>query len=149
MPELLLSFDGVKSQNIFELPYKMFVVYFYPKDDTPGCTIEAKDFTKLNEQFESLGVKVIGVSKDNFQSHCKFKEKYSINFDLVCDVEGKVCKQFGVLKEKSIFGRLGYGIERSSFVLDTSGKILKEWRGVKASDHADDVLKSVKVLLGL
>lgn len=125
---------------------KKVVLYFYPKDATPGCTIEGHDFTKLNPQFKKLKTAVYGVSRDTTKSHCKFIDKQKYSVDLISDESETLCNWFQVIKDKNMYGRIVRGIERSTFVLDENGKILKEWRGVKVPGHAEEVLKFVKGL---
>ena len=146
VPDLSLSATGGALVNLKKLKGKTLVVYFYPKDDTPGCTQEGADFTQLDKKFQKLGAKIFGVSKDSLLSHEKFKSKQKYSFDLISDPEGKLCTAFKVLKEKSMFGKKYYGIERSTFVISKAGKIKKEWRKVKVKDHAQEVLAFVKNL---
>ncbi len=132
--------------SLTSLKDKNFVLYFYPKDDTPGCTIEANDFNKLNPEFEKLNCLVIGVSKDEAKSHLKFKEKYCLNFPLIVDTEGTLCTQFDVLKEKSMFGKKYIGISRDTFLINSKGEIAKIWRNVSSNGHANEVLSTLKSL---
>ncbi len=120
------------------------MVYFYPKDNTSGCTVEAKEFTELLEEFERLGVTVVGVSRDSVESHKKFREKHGLKHVLISDGEGKLHHMFGVLKRKKRFGREYIGTERSTFLIDPEGKVVREWRGVRARGHAKEVLEEVK-----
>ncbi len=122
------------------------VLYFYPKDSTPGCTTEGQDFTKQYPKFKKLGVTVYGVSRDSLASHEKFKEKMGFPFELVSDQEEELCKEFDVIKMKNMYGKKVRGIERSTFVLDAKGKIIREWRKVKVAGHVDEVLEFVKTL---
>ena len=123
------------------------IIYFYPKDDTPGCTIETKDFNKLIKKFRKLNCEVYGISKDDISSHLKFKNKFKINFDLLSDVEIKVLKKYKVWGRKKFMGREFMGIIRSTFLIDKKGKILKIWKNVKVKDHATDVLNTLKILV--
>ena len=123
---------------------KKVVLFFYPKDNTPGCTIEAKDFTSLHDQFKNNNTVILGISKDSMPSHCKFAAKYKMPFALISDESKQICDQFNVLKEKSMFGRKYMGIERSTFLLDEQGNLIKEWRKVKVLGHAKAVLKTVE-----
>lgn len=123
-----------------------FVLYFYPKDDTPGCTIEANDFNKLKQEFEKLECKIFGVSADSAKSHNKFKEKYCLNFPLLMDENKEICKNFDVIKEKSMFGKKYMGISRDTFLIGKDGKIIKIWRNVSATGHAQNVLNELKKL---
>lgn len=123
---------------------EIVVLYFYPKDATPGCTIEGHDFTKLLPKFKKAGAVVYGVSRDSMKSHEKFKEKECYKVDLLSDEDEILCKYFDVIKEKNMYGKKVLGIERSTFVIDTSGKLVSEWRKVKVENHADEVLKFVQ-----
>ena len=116
------------------------VLYFYPRDNTPGCTTEAKDFTKALPKFKKLGARVIGVSQDSLASHEKFREKQKLGIELVSDPDGELCHKFGAIQEKSLYGRKFMGIVRSTYVLDERGKVLKEWPKVKVAGHVDEVL---------
>ena len=123
---------------------KFVILYFYPKDDTPGCTIEANDFNKLLPQFKKLNCEIFGISKDNLKSHDKFKEKYKLKFDLLSDEELTVLKKFKVWGKKKFMGREFMGIFRTTFLIDKKGKILKIWENVKVKDHAKEVLETLK-----
>ena len=129
------------SSLLWESPRTL--LYFYPKDDTPWCTLEAQDYTRLKSEFEKLGIQVIGVSKDSENSHAKFCNKYDLGITLVSDEDGSLHEQFGVIGEKKNYGKVYIGVIRSTFLLDSSGKILKEWRNVKATGHAEKVLREV------
>lgn len=120
---------------------KYFVLYFYPKDDTPGCTMEAKDFRDNIKQFTKLDAMVLGVSRDNCERHQKFIAKYDLNFELLADTNGDLCQGFGVLVEKSMFGKKYQGIERSTFIINQEGEIVAKWDKVKVKNHVPDVLK--------
>ena len=126
---------------------KYIVIYFYPKDDTPGCTIETNDFNKLLTKFKKLECEVYGINKDNLKSHDKFKDKYKIKFDLLADEELIVLKKYKVWGKKKFMGREFMGIMRSTFLIDKKGKIIKVWDNVKVKDHAKDVLETIKNLL--
>jgi len=123
---------------------KFLILYFYPKDDTPGCIVEANDFNKLLLQFKKLNCEVFGVSKDNLKSHDKFREKYKLKFDLLSDEELTVLKKFKVWGKKKFMGREFMGILRTTFLIDKKGKILKIWENVKVKDHAVEVLNTLK-----
>ena len=123
---------------------KYVVLYFYPKDDTPGCTIETNDFNKLLAKFKKLDCQIYGISKDNMKSHNKFKEKYKIKFDLLADDEKKIVKSYKVWAKKKFMGKEFMGIVRSTFLIDPKGKIIKIWSNVKVKDHAQDVLDTLK-----
>ena len=125
---------------------KYVVIYFYPKDDTPGCTIEANDFNKLLPKFKKLDCEVFGVSKDSIKSHDKFRDKYKIKFDLLADEEVRVLKKYKVWGKKKFMGREFMGVIRSTFLIDKKGKILKAWNDVKVKDHAKEVLETLKNL---
>lgn len=119
---------------------KYIVLYFYPKDNTPGCTIEGRDFAELNEQFKAKNIIVYGVSKDSINSHKKFISKQGFNFALISDTDGSLCSEFGVIQMKKMFGKEYMGIVRSTFVIAPDGKILKHWSKVKVKGHAKEVL---------
>jgi len=123
---------------------KFVILYFYPKDDTPGCTVEANDFNKLLPQFKKLNCEIFGVSKDNIKSHDKFKKKYKLKFDLLSDEELTVLKKFKVWGKKKFMGREFMGILRTTFLIDKKGKILRIWENVKVKDHAKEVLETLK-----
>ena len=125
---------------------KYVVIYFYPKDDTPGCTIETNDFNKLLSKFKKLECEVYGISKDNLKSHDKFRDKYKIKFDLLADEELTVLKKYKVWGKKKFMGREFMGVLRTTFLIDKKGKIIKIWDNVKVKDHAKDVLETIKNL---
>ena len=122
------------------------IIYFYPKNDTPGCTLETNDFNKLLPNFRKLNCEIYGISKDNLKSHVKFKKKYKIKFELLSDSEKKVLKKYEVWGKKKFMGREFMGIIRSTFLIDKKGKILKIWKNVKVKNHAQDVLKTLELL---
>jgi peroxiredoxin Q/BCP len=122
------------------------IVYFYPKDSTPGCTVEAQQFRDLHAQFVEARCVVVGVSRDSIKSHENFKSKQNLPFDLLSDADETLCAQFSVIKMKSMYGKLVRGIERSTFVIDAQGVLRREWRGVKVPDHAQQVLDFVRTL---
>ena len=122
---------------------KYIVLYFYPKDDTPGCTLETNDFNKLISKFKKLGCDVYGVSKDSLKSHNKFKEKYKIKFDLLADEDLKVLKKYKVWGKKKFMGREFMGTIRSTYLIDKKGEIIKVWDNVKVKDHAKEVLETL------
>ena len=123
---------------------KYVVLYFYPKDDTPGCTIETNDFNKLLSKFQKLDCEVYGISKDSLKSHGKFRDKYKIKFDLLADEEIKVLKKYKVWGKKKFMGREFMGIIRSTYLIDKKGKIIKVWANVKVKDHAKEVLETLQ-----
>lgn len=116
-----------------------FVIYFYPKDNTPGCTTEACEFRDFNSDIKRLGVNILGISKDTVESHIKFKDEHKLNFELLSDPDARLIKAFGVLKEKSLFGKTFLGIQRSTFVINPNGKIIKVWEKVSPKGHAQEV----------
>jgi len=126
---------------------KYIVLYFYPKDDTPGCTIETNDFNKLISKFKKLDCEIYGISKDSIKSHEKFREKYKIKFDLLSDEDIKVLKKYKVWGKKKFMGREFMGIIRTTYLIDKKGKILKVWNNVKVKDHANEVLETLKGIL--
>jgi len=125
---------------------KIVVLYFYPKDHTPGCTTESMQFRDKHKEFVKAGAVVFGVSRDNMVSHEKFKENLELPFELVADTEEKLCHMFGVVKNKIMYGKKVKGIERSTFLIDADGVLRQEWRGIKVAGHVDDVLNAVKSL---
>ena len=133
-----------KDFNLKDTFGKFVVLYFYPKDDTPGCTIETNDFNKLLSKFKKLDCEIYGISKDSIKSHHKFRDKYKIKFDLLADEEIKVLKKYKVWGKKKFMGREFLGINRTTFLIDKKGKILKIWENVKVKDHAKEVLETLK-----
>jgi peroxiredoxin Q/BCP len=125
---------------------KHVVVYFYPKDNTPGCTVEGQEFRDLYPQFQQANTVVVGVSRDSLKSHQGFKSTQGFPFELLSDTEGTLCERFGVMKMKNMYGKQVRGVERSTFVFDAEGKLVKSWRGVKAPGHAAEVLGFVQEL---
>ena len=122
------------------------VLFFYPRDDTPGCTKEAINFSNLKEAFSNLEIEIYGISKDNQNSHQKFITKYNLLVDLLFDHNGQMCEAFGVWKEKQMYGKTYNGIERSTFLINKDGQVVKSWRKVKVDGHVEDVLSSTKLL---
>lgn len=145
-PDFLSPTDGGKHISLSELRGKHVVLYFYPKDDTPGCTIEAKEFGEALKDFDALDAVVIGVSKDNVKSHDKFKEKYCLPFTLVSDLDGSICEAYGTWIEKSMYGKKYMGIDRSTFLIAKDGTIQRIWRKVSVTHHVSEVLTAVKTL---
>ena len=143
-----ISLPDEKWKNIALKNFRpnLTVLFFNPTDNTPGCTREAKDFTEHLNQFDSTNVSVIGISKDSVESHKKFINKQNLAISLLSDENGKVCEDFGVWKEKSMYGKTYMGIERSTFIIDGEGLIVKEWRKVKVAGHVNEVLKEIKNL---
>jgi peroxiredoxin Q/BCP len=147
-PSVELATDDGKTVKLAKLKGKPVVLYFYPKDDTSGCTTEAKDFTALADEFKACGATVIGVSPDSVTSHLKFRKKHELDVALAADPEHTVAEAFGVWVEKSMYGKKYMGIERSTFLIDKAGKVAKSWRKVKVPGHAADVLAATKTLKG-
>ena len=145
-PTLILNSTSGNSYSLNDSINKYVVLYFYPKDDTPGCTIETNDFNKLLTKFKKLNCDVFGISKDDLKSHYKFKEKYKIKFNLLSDVELNILKKYKVWSKKKFMGREFMGIVRTTFLIDPKGKIVKIWDNVKVKDHAKEVLDTLKNL---
>jgi thioredoxin-dependent peroxiredoxin len=145
-PDIELPATGGKSIQLSDLLGKTVVLYFYPKDNTPGCTTEGQHFRDLHAQFAKSGSVVLGVSRDSLKSHENFKARMGFPFDLLSDAEEEACKAFGVIKMKNMYGKKVRGIERSTFVVDGKGIIRREWRGVKVPGHVQEVLEFVKTL---
>jgi len=145
-PPFKLATDGGGVISLASLKGKPLVLYFYPKDDTSGCTKEALDFTKSSRKFQALGIAIIGVSKDSVASHDKFKTKYKLKLSLASDPETETAQAYGVWVEKSMYGRKYMGMERATFLVDAEGKIREIWRKVKVSGHAEAVLAAAKSL---
>ncbi|MBE3640500.1 peroxiredoxin [Mangrovicoccus algicola] len=145
-PEFTLPQDGGDPLTLSALRPAPVVLYFYPKDDTSGCTKEAIAFTGLMPEFEAAGVRVLGVSKDTVAKHAKFREKHGLGVGLLSDEDGAVCEAYGTLVEKSMYGRSYMGIERTTFLIDGAGKIAQVWRKVKVPGHAEAVLEAARAL---
>ena len=145
-PDFTLPSTNGEKQKLKDLLGKYVVIYFYPKDDTPGCTIETNDFNKLLPKFKKLNCEIFGISKDTIKSHDKFREKFKIKFDLLSDEEIKVLKKYKVWGKKKFMGREFMGIIRSTILIDKKGKIIKVWDNVKVKDHAKEVLETLKSL---
>lgn len=137
---------GDKTIELKSLRGQKVVIYFYPKDSTPGCTLEGQDFRDLHTRFRRQKTVILGVSRDAIASHEKFKAKQAFPFDLLSDPDEKLCRQFDVIKEKSLYGRKFMGVERSTFLIDEKGKLRQEWRKLKVKGHAEEVLDAVKNL---
>jgi peroxiredoxin Q/BCP len=135
---------GDKTIELKSLRGQKVVIYFYPKDSTPGCTLEGQDFRDLHTRFRRQKTVILGVSRDSIASHEKFKAKQAFPFDLLSDPDEKLCRQFDVIKEKSLYGRKFMGVERSTFLIDENGKLRAEWRKLKVKGHAEEVLDAVK-----
>ena len=145
-PDFDLPRDGGGTLSLDDLSGKTVVLYFYPKDDTSGCTKEAIAFTELLPEFEAAGVTVLGVSKDSVSKHDKFRDKHGLKVTLLSDDEGDVCERYGVWAEKSMYGKKYMGIERSTFLIDGTGTVREVWRKVKVPGHAEAVLEAAKAL---
>ncbi|MEJ6398672.1 thioredoxin-dependent thiol peroxidase [Yoonia sp. 208BN28-4] len=145
-PAINLPTDTGDLANLSDMQGKKVVVYFYPKDDTPGCTKEAIGFTEALEDFAAAGATVWGVSKDTVAKHAKFRAKYELGIPLLSDEDGDVCERYGTWVEKNMYGKTYMGIERATFLIDESGKIAQVWRKVKVPGHVDAVLDAVKSL---
>ncbi len=143
----VLPSTSKKNFILKDLLGKYVVLYFYPKDDTPGCTIETNEFNKLLSKFKKLECEVYGISKDSLKSHDKFRDKYKIKFDLLADEELKVLKKYKVWKKKKFMGKEFMGVVRTTYLLDKKGQILKVWNNVKAKDHALEVLETLKSIV--
>jgi len=141
-----LPATGGKDFRLSDCRGRTVVVYFYPKDSTPGCTTEAQEFRDAHAAFVHAGATVVGVSRDSLRAHENFRSKQELPFDLLSDSDEILCTQFGVIKDKKLYGKPVRGIERSTFVIDGSGVLRREWRGVKAPGHAQEVLDFVKTL---
>ena len=141
-PDFNLPRDGGAEQSLSQLRGKLVVLYFYPKDDTSGCTLEAHDFTALKPEFDKIGVEIIGMSPDKAAKHDKFKQKHELNITLVSDEEKTTLMTYGVWVEKSMYGRKYMGVERTTFLIDKTGKIAEIWHKVKVPGHAQAVLQA-------
>jgi peroxiredoxin Q/BCP len=143
VPDFTLPATGGKQLKLSSLKGQDVVLYFYPKDDTPGCTLEGKDFRDMNADFRRKGAVVLGVSRDSLKSHEKFCDKYSFNFDLLSDEDEKLCKLFDVIKMKNMYGKKVRGIVRSTFLIGKDGVLRREWLKVSVEGHAAEVLKAL------
>ena len=146
VPTFDLPATGDKNIKLSELKGKKVILYFYPKDSTPGCTTEGQDFRDNHNKFKRAGSVVFGVSRDSIKSHENFKSKQEFPFDLISDKEEILCDLFDVIKEKNMYGKKVFGIERSTFLLDEKGVLRQEWRKVKVAGHVDEVLAATKAL---
>lgn len=144
-PAFTLPTDGDGNLSLADLKGKKAVLYFYPKDDTPGCTMESKDFAEHADTFKKHSAVILGISKDSVKSHDKFKTKYCLPFTLLSD-NASICEAYGVWKEKSMYGKKYMGIERTTFLIDAQGKIARVWPKVKVEGHAKEVLDAVQAL---
>jgi len=146
VPDFSLPTTGGGTWSLKDLSGKKLVLYFYPRDMTSGCTREAQDFRDLHAAFRKAGVQLVGVSRDSVASHDKFAAKESLPFPLLADADEKLCRLFDVIKQKSLYGRKYLGVERSTFLLDGSGRLRQEWRKVKVPGHAEEVLEAAQRL---
>ena len=146
VPDFSLAATGGKPWKLSAAAGRKLVVYFYPKDNTSGCTQEGIDFRDLHAQFRKAGADIVGVSPDSLASHEKFKAKYEFPFELLADTEKKACALFDVIKEKSMYGKKYMGIERSTFLIDAKGVLRQEWRKVKVDGHVEEVLAAARGL---
>jgi peroxiredoxin Q/BCP len=144
LPNFKVASTGDEPFSLSDYKDKNIVLFFYPKDSTPGCTNEGHDFTGLHKKFKKLDTEIFGISKDSLKSHFKFIEKQGYTFDLLSDEEKVICNFFEVIKEKKLYGRQYLGIERSTFFIEKGGRLVEEWRGVKVPGHADEVFEFVK-----
>jgi peroxiredoxin Q/BCP len=146
VPDFTLPATGGVNFTLSAARGKSLVIYFYPKDNTPGCTTESQHFRDLYADFKQAGCEVVGISRDSIKSHENFKSRFTLPFELLSDAEETVCELFAVIKLKNMYGKQVRGIERSTFVLDTHGVLRHEWRGIKADGHAQEVLQFVQTL---
>ncbi len=146
VPDFSAEMTGARPFKLSDYRGKKLVIYFYPKDNTPGCTTEAMQFRDLHARFQQAGAEIFGVSRDSMRSHDSFKAKLGLPFELISDPDELVCTMFDVIAMKSMYGKKVRGIERSTFVIDAEGKIVKEWRGVKVPGHVDEVLELIEGL---
>ncbi|GHA65454.1 peroxiredoxin [Formosimonas limnophila] len=146
VPLTTLQSGEYASFSLSEYRGKKIVLYFYPKDNTPGCTNESIAFRDAIDQFSALNTLIFGVSRDSLKSHDRFKEKLDLPFELIADTEELLCQQFDVIKQKMMYGKQVRGIERSTFIIDEQGQLVHEWRKVKVADHVNEVLKTVEAL---
>ncbi|MCW5723803.1 MAG: peroxiredoxin [Maricaulaceae bacterium] len=145
-PDFALPADGGGEIRLSDMKGKVVVLYFYPKDDTSGCTKEAADFSRLLQDFEAAGAVVAGVSRDSVKQHDKFKAKHGLSITLASDESGDVCERYGVWVEKSMYGRKFMGVERATFLIGRDGRLAKVWRKVRVPGHAEEVLDAVRAI---
>ncbi len=144
LPKLTLDANAGQKIALRDQIGKKLVLYFYPKDNTSGCTMQGENFRDAKADFEAANCRILGVSRNTARQHDNFIKKYDFNFDLLADTEEELCNLFEVLKEKSMYGRKYIGIERSTFLFDSQGKLVREWRGVKIPGHVDEVLAAAR-----
>jgi peroxiredoxin Q/BCP len=145
-PEFALPATGNRTIRLSELRGRNVVLYFYPKDNTPGCTTEGQDFRDRREAFEGANTIILGISRDGVRSHENFRAKHDLGFDLLSDGAEEACSAYDVMREKNMYGRKVRGIERSTFLIDGDGVVRRAWRGVKVQGHADEVLEAARTL---
>ncbi len=145
-PAFSLPATGDQTIALKDLKGRNLVLYFYPKDSTPGCTTEGQNFRDLYKEFQKLNTEILGVSRDSLKRHENFKAKQDFPFELLCDEEEELCQKYDVIKEKKLYGKTFMGIERSTFLIDDKGVLRAEWRKVKVKGHVDEVLEAVKQL---
>lgn len=146
VPEFSAAMTSGKSFNLSDYRGRNLVLYFYPKDNTPGCTTEGMQFRDLHPEFLQHNTEIFGISRDSVKSHENFKGKLGMPFELISDPDETLCNMFDVMKMKNMYGKQVRGVERSTFVIDGTGKVVKEWRGVKVPAHVDDVLAFIKTI---
>lgn len=146
VPDFQLPATSSKTFQLSEYAGKNVVIYFYPKDSTPGCTTQGIQFRDAYAQFQALNTEIFGISRDSLKSHENFKAKFTFPFELLSDTEELACSLFNVIKMKNMYGKQVRGIERSTFVIDANGKLAKEWRGVKVDGHAEEVLSFIQAM---
>ncbi len=145
-PNFSVAATGEQTLSLKDFKGKNLVIYFYPKDNTPGCTTEGQNFRDLHAKFQDAKTEILGVSRDSVRTHENFKKKHEFPFDLLSDADETMCNAFDVIKLKKLYGREYMGIERSTFLIDDKGKLRQEWRKVKVKGHVDEVLEAVKNL---
>jgi len=146
VPAFRLPATGSGSWSLADARGSRLILYFYPRDNTPGCTQEGKDFAAIAPALRKAGAVIVGISTDSLESHAKFKAKMGFPFELLADTDQKVCRLFDVIREKNMYGRKFLGVERSTFLIDAKGKLRREWRKVKVAGHAEEVLAAVQAL---
>lgn len=145
-PDFTLPDDSGGQISLSDFRGRKLVLYFYPRDDTPGCTTEALDFTAKAGEFKAVDTAIVGISKDSAVKHGKFRDKHNLGIPLASDAEGSACEDYGVWVEKNMYGKKSMGIERSTFLIDRDGKIARSWRKVKVKGHVDEVLEAAQAL---
>ena len=145
-PDIELPATGDRTIRLSDLRGQALVLYFYPKDDTPGCTTEAQGFRDRAGEFAAANTRILGVSRDSVKSHANFRRKHGLEFELLADVDERACDAYDVMREKNMYGRKVRGIERSTFLIDAEGVLRRDWRGVKVAGHVDEVLAAAREL---